>query len=38
VVHVDFMIGTATMDVDGICANGSIEPVMRAGEWAFSAT
>lgn len=38
VVHVDFMIGTATMDVDGICANGSIEPVMRACEWAFSAT
>jgi aminopeptidase len=33
-VHVDFMIGSAQMDVDGITAEGDSEPVMRAGEWA----
>ena len=34
-VHEDFMVGTATMDVDGLDAQGSAEPVMRGGEWAF---
>lgn len=34
-IHVDFMIGSAEMDVDGIRADGSAEPVMRSGEWAF---
>ncbi len=33
--HVDFMIGTQAMDIDGITTNGDREPVMRAGEWAF---
>jgi aminopeptidase len=33
-IHVDWMIGSRTMDVDGIAQDGSIEPVMRAGEWA----
>jgi aminopeptidase len=33
--HVDFMIGSPQMDIDGITENGSHEPVMRAGEWAF---
>jgi aminopeptidase len=33
--HVDFMIGSPHMDIDGITGNGSHEPVMRAGEWAF---
>ena len=33
--HVDFMIGSAKMDIDGLLANGSTEPVMRQGEWAF---
>jgi aminopeptidase len=33
--HVDFMIGSPTMDIDGITENGSQEPVMRSGEWAF---
>ncbi len=32
-IHVDWMIGTAAMDVDGIAANGAAEPLMRAGEW-----
>lgn len=34
--HVDFMIGSAKLDVDGIAADGSAEPVMRRGEWAFA--
>ncbi len=33
--HVDFMIGCAEMDIDGILENGIREPVMRDGEWAF---
>jgi aminopeptidase len=35
VVHVDFMIGSAEMNVDGLHTDGSSEPVMRQGEWAF---
>jgi aminopeptidase len=35
--HVDFMIGSNKMDIDGIREDGSTEPVMRAGEWAFDA-
>ena len=34
VTHVDFMIGSGRMDIDGVLADGSTEPVMRAGEWA----
>jgi aminopeptidase len=33
--HVDFMIGSPKMDIDGIKEDGSVEPVMRQGEWAF---
>jgi aminopeptidase len=33
--HNDFMVGSDKMDVDGICEDGSRQPVMRAGEWAF---
>jgi aminopeptidase len=33
--HVDFMIGSAAMNVDGITREGLAEPIMRAGEWAF---
>jgi aminopeptidase len=32
-IHVDWMIGSAEMDVDGIAASGSAEPLMRSGEW-----
>jgi aminopeptidase len=32
--HVDFMIGSAEVDVDGVLADGTTEPVMRRGEWA----
>jgi aminopeptidase len=32
--HVDFMIGSGALDIDGVRADGAVEPVMRAGEWA----
>ncbi|HSL43050.1 MAG TPA: aminopeptidase [Anaerolineales bacterium] len=35
--HVDFMIGSPQMDIDGIREDGTREPVMRSGEWAFDA-
>jgi len=35
--HVDFMIGSPQMDIDGITEDGTHEPVMRQGEWAFDA-
>ncbi len=31
----DFMFGSGEMDLDGLMADGTSEPVMRAGEWAF---
>lgn len=34
-IHVDFMIGSNQMDIDGIRADGTREAVMRNGEWAF---
>jgi aminopeptidase len=33
--HVDFMIGSKSLDIDGIREDGSAEPIMRAGDWAF---
>jgi aminopeptidase len=35
ITHVDFMIGSAKMDIDGITADGKSEPVFRKGNWAF---
>ena len=32
-IHVDWMIGSNRIDVDGVTASGSEEPVLRAGEW-----
>jgi aminopeptidase len=32
-IHVDWMIGSGAMDVDGVNANGTAEPLMRSGEW-----
>jgi len=32
-IHVDWMIGSNRIDVDGVGAAGASEPVMRAGEW-----
>lgn len=34
-IHVDFMIGSSAMDIDGVAADGTREPVMRKGDWAF---
>ncbi|MDR6879103.1 aminopeptidase [Bacillus sp. 3255] len=34
-IHVDFMIGSAEMDIDGEYADGRIEPIFRKGNWAF---
>lgn len=33
-IHVDWMIGSDTMDIDGVTATGTLEPLMRGGEWA----
>ncbi len=33
--HVDFMIGSAEMDIDGELADGTKEPIFRKGNWAF---
>ncbi|WP_121661254.1 aminopeptidase [Metabacillus litoralis] len=33
--HVDFMIGSADMDIDGIKEDGTSEPIFRNGTWAF---
>ncbi|MBO2942950.1 aminopeptidase [Paenibacillus sp. F411] len=35
VTHVDFMIGSADMNIDGITHDGRKEPVFRNGNWAF---
>ncbi len=32
-IHVDWMIGSDAMDVDGIASDGSVEPLMRKGAW-----
>jgi aminopeptidase len=33
-IHVDWMIGSDKLDIDGISASGTVEPLMRRGEWA----
>jgi len=33
-IHVDWMIGSDKIDVDGISATGESSPLIRAGEWA----
>lgn len=32
-IHVDWMIGSSRLDIDGITASGVAEPLMRQGEW-----
>ncbi|WP_407269178.1 aminopeptidase [Radiobacillus sp. PE A8.2] len=34
--HVDFMIGSAELDIDGVTANGETEAVFRKGSWAIN--
>jgi aminopeptidase len=33
-IHVDWMIGSGELDIDGITMTGAAEPLMRKGEWA----
>lgn len=33
IVHVDFMIGSNEMDIDGTLPDGTVEAIMRQGEW-----
>jgi aminopeptidase len=33
-VHVDWMVGSGQLDIDGVQADGTAEPLMRKGEWA----
>ena len=33
IVHVDWMIGSGDLDVDGVLVGGTVEPLMRKGEW-----
>lgn len=33
-IHIDWMIGSSHIDIDGIAADGRAEPIMRRGEWA----
>jgi aminopeptidase len=33
-IHVDWMIGSGELDIDGITASNVAEPLMRQGEWA----
>jgi aminopeptidase len=35
ITHVDFMIGSAEMDIDGILKDGTTEAIFRNGTWAF---
>jgi aminopeptidase len=34
-IHVDFMIGTADLEITGITTDGRQTPIFHAGEWAF---
>jgi aminopeptidase len=33
-IHVDWMIGSGALDIDGVLADGKTEPLMRKGDWA----
>jgi aminopeptidase len=33
-IHIDWMIGSGQVDIDGVNADGSLVPVFRKGEWA----
>lgn len=35
-VHVDFMIGSESLDIDGVKTDGTKEPVFRKGTWAIN--
>ena len=33
-IHIDWMIGSGEIDIDGLAPNGDRTPVFRKGEWA----
>lgn len=35
IIHVDFMIGSDSLDIDAITRDGKVIPVFRNGDWAF---
>ena len=35
IFHLDFMIGSRETSVKGVRQDGTIEPIMKRGEWAF---
>jgi len=36
-IHVDWMIGSDKLDIDAVTVSGTVEPLMRQGEWVISA-
>ena len=34
-IHVDFMIGCDSMNIDAVCEGGKVVPIFRNGNWAF---
>lgn len=34
-IHVDFMMGTSDLEIDGLRSDGTMEPIFRAGNWAL---
>lgn len=34
-IHIDFMIGSETLDIDAVTKGGKTVPILRKGEWAF---
>ncbi|MBD0380425.1 aminopeptidase [Paenibacillus sedimenti] len=34
-IHVDFMMGSADLDIDGVLSDGTVEAVFRKGNWAL---
>ncbi len=34
-IHVDFMIGCDSMNIDATCKDGTVVPIFRGGNWAF---
>jgi aminopeptidase len=37
-IHIDWMIGSAEVDVDGVTQSGAVEPLMRGGEFVAGPT
>lgn len=35
IIHVDFMVGSSSLNIDGITKEGKTIPIIKDGEWAF---